>query len=96
MRSMPLVPALVASHHASAPMPFGATTPMPVSSARRSREGRVVSSATRSPPGRRSGHADTSRSSSGSEKIIADWKPPKPLPVESAVLIGFCRATPGV
>ena len=96
MRPMPLLPALVAFHQASLPMPFGATTPIPVSSARRDGLGMVVSSATGVLPAGRPPHADTSRSSSGTEKIIADWKPPKPLPVESAVKTGFARACPGV
>ncbi len=43
------------------------------------------------------GHqADTSLSSSGSERIMADWKPPKPLAVDIAVQIVLCLASFGV
>ena len=41
-------------------------------------------------------HAETSLSSSGSETIIADWNPPNPLAVESAVRTVLRRASCGV
>ena len=41
-------------------------------------------------------HGPVSFNSFGRAKIIADWKPPKPLPVESATSMCFLRATLGV
>ena len=89
---MPFSPACVAFHQASVPMPLGATTPMPVTTTRRSADGRLVYG--RGAP--RLHHALTCLSSGGRERTIADWKPPKPLPVERATSTPAMRASLGV
>ncbi len=82
---MPLVPASVAVPPGLGSDPVGGNDADPGDHRAAARIGK-----------HRVAQADTSRTSGGSDRIIADWKPPKPLAVESAVATGLRTATFGV